>query len=68
MQSILLNRLPELVLLSPPPREIFTGKMIGYGTRRGKLYYLNWAPDSETNVGQTFTTSGASFERQRDKI
>ncbi|KAI5340742.1 hypothetical protein L3X38_020016 [Prunus dulcis] len=26
--------------------DILTGKTIGYGTRRGKLYYLNWAPDN----------------------
>ncbi|KAI5344481.1 hypothetical protein L3X38_012358 [Prunus dulcis] len=36
---------------------------IGYGTRRGKLYYLDWAPDSEVKGGQAFTTSG-----ERDKI
>ncbi|CAL9028534.1 unnamed protein product [Prunus brigantina] len=27
-----------------------------------------WAPNSETKVGQAFTTSGASFERQRNKV
>ncbi|BBG93417.1 hypothetical protein Prudu_001419 [Prunus dulcis] len=27
--------------------------------RRTKLYYLDWAPHSETKVGQAFTTSGA---------
>ncbi|KAI5340481.1 hypothetical protein L3X38_019755 [Prunus dulcis] len=43
-------------------------KTIGYDTRRGKLYYLDWAPDSKTKVGQAFTTSGASSERQRDKV
>ncbi|CAL2267478.1 unnamed protein product [Prunus armeniaca] len=47
---------------------ILTGKTIGCGTRRGKLYYLNWAPDSEVKVGQAFTTSGTRSERERDKI
>ncbi|CAL8156647.1 unnamed protein product [Prunus armeniaca] len=53
---------------STTPLDILTGKMIGCGTRRGKLYYLDWAPNSETKVSQTFTTSGASSERQRDKV
>ncbi|KAI5356447.1 hypothetical protein L3X38_009342 [Prunus dulcis] len=30
---------------------------------RGKLYYLDWALNSETKVGQAFTTNGASSER-----
>ncbi|KAI5349985.1 hypothetical protein L3X38_002876 [Prunus dulcis] len=34
-------------------------KTISCGTSRTKLYYLDWAPDSETKVGQAFTTSGA---------
>ncbi|CAL9029585.1 unnamed protein product, partial [Prunus brigantina] len=49
------------------PSDILMGKMIGCGTRRGKLYYLDCALDSETKVGQTFTISGASSERQRDQ-
>ncbi|CAL8167646.1 unnamed protein product [Prunus armeniaca] len=28
-------------------QDILTGKTIGCGTRRGKLYYLDWASDSE---------------------
>ncbi|CAL2267190.1 unnamed protein product [Prunus armeniaca] len=40
--------------------DILTGNMIGCGTRRGKFYYLDWAPNSETKVSQAFTTSGAS--------
>ncbi|CAL2236964.1 unnamed protein product [Prunus armeniaca] len=49
-------------------KDILTGKTIGCGTRQGKLYNFDWAPDIETKVGQAFTTSGASFERQRDKL
>ncbi|KAI5334453.1 hypothetical protein L3X38_024586 [Prunus dulcis] len=44
------------------------GKTIGYGTRRGKLYYLDWAPDSAVKVGQAFTTSGSRSEEKREKI
>ncbi|CAL8134517.1 unnamed protein product [Prunus armeniaca] len=39
-----------------------TGTMIGCGTRQGKLYYLDWAPDSEVKGGQAFTTSGTHHE------
>ncbi|CAL8161710.1 unnamed protein product [Prunus armeniaca] len=42
--------------------DIFIGKTIGCGTRRAKLYYLDWAPDSEIKVGQAFTTSGTRSE------
>ncbi|KAI5318029.1 hypothetical protein L3X38_037737 [Prunus dulcis] len=28
------------------------------GTRRGKLFYLDWAPDSETKVGQALILRG----------
>ncbi|CAL8157144.1 unnamed protein product [Prunus armeniaca] len=48
--------------------DILTGKTIGCGTRRGKLYYLDWAPDNEIKVGQAFTTSGTRSEGERDKI
>ncbi|CAL2252822.1 unnamed protein product [Prunus armeniaca] len=48
--------------------DIFTRKTIGCGTRRGKLYYLDWAPDSETKIDQAFTTSGTLYEGERDKI
>ncbi|KAI5326946.1 hypothetical protein L3X38_026342 [Prunus dulcis] len=44
------------------------GKTIGCGTRRGKLYYLDWAPDNEVKVGQVFRTSGTRSEEERDKI
>ncbi|KAI5343288.1 hypothetical protein L3X38_011164 [Prunus dulcis] len=49
-------------------QDILTRKTIGYDTRRGKLYYLDLAPDSEVNVGQAFTTSETRFEGERDKI
>ncbi|CAL2267942.1 unnamed protein product [Prunus armeniaca] len=48
--------------------DIFIGKKIGCGTRRGKLYYLDWAPDSEIKVSQAFTTSGTHSEGERDKV
>ncbi|KAI5339964.1 hypothetical protein L3X38_019238 [Prunus dulcis] len=32
-------------------QDILTGKTIGCGTRWGKLYYLNWAPDNEVKKG-----------------
>ncbi|CAL8093379.1 unnamed protein product [Prunus armeniaca] len=56
------------LLLTRPCWDIFTGKTIGSGIRLGKLYYLDWTPDSETKVGQTFTTNGSSSEMQRDKV
>ncbi|KAI5323968.1 hypothetical protein L3X38_033041 [Prunus dulcis] len=49
-------------------QDILTAKTIGCGTRRGKLYYLDWAPDSEDKVGQAFTTSGTLSKGERDKI
>ncbi|XP_008227020.1 PREDICTED: uncharacterized protein LOC103326558 [Prunus mume] len=48
--------------------DILTGKTIGCGTRRGKLYYFDSALDSEIKVGQAFTTSGTRSEEERDKI
>ncbi|CAL9005162.1 unnamed protein product [Prunus brigantina] len=48
--------------------DILTGKTIGCGTQWGKLYYLDWAPDSEVKVGQAFTTSGTRSKGERDKI
>ncbi|KAI5317748.1 hypothetical protein L3X38_037455 [Prunus dulcis] len=49
-------------------QDILIGKTIGCGTRRGKLYYLDWASDSEVKVGQAFTTSGTCSEGERYKI
>ncbi|KAI5338792.1 hypothetical protein L3X38_018064 [Prunus dulcis] len=48
--------------------DILTGTTIGCGTRRGKLYYLDWALDSEVKGGQAFTTSGTRLKGERDKI
>ena len=42
--------------------------MIGCSTRQGKLYYLDWAPESEIKVGQAFTNSGTRSKGERDKI
>ncbi|CAL2246759.1 unnamed protein product [Prunus armeniaca] len=47
---------------TPYPVDNLTGTMIGYGTRQGKLYYLDWASDSEVKGGQAFTTSGTHPE------
>ncbi|KAI5323875.1 hypothetical protein L3X38_032948 [Prunus dulcis] len=49
-------------------QDILTGTTIGCGTWRGKLYHLDWAPDSEVNGGQAFITSGSRPEGERDKI
>ncbi|KAI5348904.1 hypothetical protein L3X38_001791 [Prunus dulcis] len=49
-------------------QNILTGKTIGCGIQRDKLYYLDWASDSETKVSQAFTTSGTHFEEERDKV
>ncbi|KAI5327155.1 hypothetical protein L3X38_026551 [Prunus dulcis] len=68
MRSILLTQLPRLVLLLPLPKNILTGKTIGCSTRQGKLYYLDWAPESEIKVGQAFTTSGTRSEGVRGKV
>ncbi|CAL2225005.1 unnamed protein product [Prunus armeniaca] len=48
--------------------DILIGKTIGCGTRRSKLYYLDWAPDNETKFGQAFTTNVTRSEGERDKI
>ncbi|CAL2277896.1 unnamed protein product [Prunus armeniaca] len=48
--------------------DILMGKTIGCGTRWGKLYYLDWAPNNETKVGQAFTTRGTRSEGERDKV
>ncbi|KAI5350718.1 hypothetical protein L3X38_003609 [Prunus dulcis] len=53
---------------TPSPVDILTGTTIGYGIRRDKLYYLDWAPDSEIKGGQASTTSGTRLEREKDKI
>ncbi|CAL9006017.1 unnamed protein product, partial [Prunus brigantina] len=47
---------------------INSGKTIGCGTRRGKFYYLDWAPDNKVKVGQAFRISGTRSEGESDKI
>ncbi|KAI5314968.1 hypothetical protein L3X38_044144 [Prunus dulcis] len=47
------------------PKDILMGKKISCGTRRGKLYYLDWAPYGETKVGQAFTTRGTCSGGER---
>ncbi|KAI5314959.1 hypothetical protein L3X38_044135 [Prunus dulcis] len=49
-------------------QDIFVGKTIGCGTRRGKLYYLEWAPYGETKVGQAFRTIGTCSKEERGKV
>ncbi|CAL8152076.1 unnamed protein product [Prunus armeniaca] len=43
--------------------DILTRKIIGYGTRRGKLYFLDLAPSVETWISQAFKTSGDPTEK-----
>ncbi|KAI5314963.1 hypothetical protein L3X38_044139 [Prunus dulcis] len=47
-----------------PIKDIFVGKTIGCCTRRGKLYYVEWAPYGETN----FTTIGTCSKEERGKV
>ncbi|BBH02150.1 HXXXD-type acyl-transferase family protein [Prunus dulcis] len=49
-------------------QDILIGMTIGCSTQRGKLYYLDWAPDSEVKGGQAFTINGTHPEGERDKI
>ncbi|KAI5317136.1 hypothetical protein L3X38_036843 [Prunus dulcis] len=39
-------------------------KTIGCGTRRGKLYYLDLASDSEASLSQAYKIGGTSVEKQ----
>lgn len=39
-------------------KDIKTGQTIGYGTRRGKLYYLEMAPSRSATLAQVFSTDG----------
>ncbi|BBH09861.1 hypothetical protein Prudu_022487, partial [Prunus dulcis] len=36
-----------------PPQDLLTRTVIGCGTRRGKLYYLDLTEDSSTRLSQT---------------
>ncbi|CAL2258010.1 unnamed protein product [Prunus armeniaca] len=49
--------------------DILTRKIIvGYGTRRGKLYFLDLAPSGETQISQAFKTSGDPTEKNQNFI
>ncbi|CAL2245805.1 unnamed protein product [Prunus armeniaca] len=48
--------------------DILTRKIIGYGTRRGKLYFLDLAPSGETRISQAFKTSGDPTEKNQNFI
>ncbi|CAL8151233.1 unnamed protein product [Prunus armeniaca] len=49
-------------------QDILTRKIIGYGTRRGKLYFLDLAPSGETRISQAFKTSGDPTEKNQNFI
>ncbi|KAG6763432.1 hypothetical protein POTOM_030847 [Populus tomentosa] len=48
-------------------KDIQTWKTIGYGTRRGKLYYLDLIPASSNQLAQVFSTNTAN-EHQKSEI
>ncbi|KAI5324530.1 hypothetical protein L3X38_033603 [Prunus dulcis] len=49
-------------------QDILTRKIIGYGTRKGKLYFLDLATSGETRISQAFKTSGDSTEKNQNFI
>ncbi|BBN68771.1 hypothetical protein Prudu_569S000200, partial [Prunus dulcis] len=49
-------------------QDILTRKIVGYGTRKGKLYFLDLATIGETRISQTFKTSGDSTEKNQNFI
>ena len=49
-------------------QDILTRTIIGYGTRRGKLYYLDLTPSGETSISQAFKTSGAASGKNQNFI
>ncbi|CAL8075670.1 unnamed protein product [Prunus armeniaca] len=44
--------------------DILSSKMIGCGTRRGKLYYLDLKFDSEASLSHAYKIGGTSVEKQ----
>ena len=48
-------------------KDIQTRKTIGYGTKRGKLYYLDLIPASSNQLAQVFSTNTAN-EHQKSEI
>ncbi|CAL8992980.1 unnamed protein product [Prunus brigantina] len=47
-----------------PSPDILSNKTIGCGTRRGKLYYLDLAFDSEASLSQAYKIGGTSVEKK----
>jgi hypothetical protein len=45
-------------------KDIRTRRTIGYGTRRGKLYYLNMEPAGSSQLAQAFSTEGSTKSDQ----
>ncbi|KAI5340660.1 hypothetical protein L3X38_019934 [Prunus dulcis] len=61
--------LNKITSLSPSSQsDILTRKIIGYGTRKGKLYFLDLATSGETRISQAFKTSGDSTEKNQNFI
>ncbi|BBN68727.1 hypothetical protein Prudu_550S000600, partial [Prunus dulcis] len=59
----------KITSLSPSSQsDIITRKIIGYGTRKGKLYFLDLATSGETRISQAFKTSGDSTEKNQNFI
>ncbi|KAI5324129.1 hypothetical protein L3X38_033202 [Prunus dulcis] len=49
-------------------QDILSSKMIGCGTKRGKLYYLDLASDSEASLSQAYKIGGISVEKQTSEV
>ncbi|XP_021829064.1 uncharacterized protein LOC110769409 [Prunus avium] len=49
-------------------QDILSSKTIGCGTRRGKLYYLDLAFDSEASLNQAYKIGGTSVEKQTSEV
>ncbi|CAL8995150.1 unnamed protein product [Prunus brigantina] len=49
-------------------RDILGSKTIGCGTRRGKLYYLDLASDSEASLSQAYKIGGTSVEKKTSEV
>ncbi|KAI5350864.1 hypothetical protein L3X38_003755 [Prunus dulcis] len=54
--------------LSLTPSDILTSKTIGCGIRRGKLYYLDLASDSEASLSRAYKIRGTSVEKQTSEV
>lgn len=49
-------------------QDILTRATIGFGTRRGKLYYLNLAQESTQQLGQAYKIGGDQLQQQQETI